>query len=118
MRGRVQRSLCAGMLGLEAMVVFLTTPVMLTVTDVSTTAGLVVGIGLTVSCLLGAALMRSRAGFVLGWLVQVAAIALGVVVPVMFGLGAVFLALYAGAAFLGAKIDRERAEREAPTLPS
>ena len=118
MSGRVQRSLCAGMLGLEAMVVFLTTPVMLTVTDVSTTAGLVVGIGLTVACILGAALMRSRVGFVLGWLVQVAAIALGVVVPVMFGLGAVFLALYAGAAFLGAKIDRERAEREAPTLPS
>src|SRR3954451_13607854 len=118
MSGRVQRSLCAGMLGLEAMVVFLTTPVMLTVTDVSTRTGLVAGLGLTVACVVGAGLMRSRAGFVLGWAVQVAAIALGFVVPVMFGLGAVFLALYAGAVFLGSKIDRERAEREAPTLPS
>jgi hypothetical protein len=118
MSGRVQRSLCAGMLCLEAMVVFLTTPVMLTVTDVSTAAGLVVGLGLTLACVIGAGLMRTRAGFVLGWVVQVAAIALGVVVPVMFGLGAVFLALYAGSVLLGAKIDRERAEREAPTLPS
>ena len=118
MTGRVQRSLCAGMLGLEAMVVFLTTPVMLTVTDVSTTAALVVGLGLTSACVIGAGLMRSRVGFALGWAVQVAAIALGVVVPVMFALGAVFLALYAGSVFLGAKIDRERAERGAPTLPS
>jgi hypothetical protein len=31
----------------------------------------------------------------------------------MFGLGAVFLALYAGSWFVGARIDRERAEREA-----
>jgi hypothetical protein len=106
------------MLALEAMVVFLTTPVMLTLTDVSTTAALVVGLGLTVACVLGAGLMRSPVGFYLGWLVQVAAIALGFVVPVMFGLGALFLALYAGSVLLGAKIDRERAEREAPTLPS
>lgn len=118
MSGQVQRSLCAGMLALEAMVVFLTTPVMLTVTDVPTSTGLVIGIGLTIACVLAAGLMRSLVGFVLGWLVQVAAIALGFVVPVMFGLGAAFLALYAGAVFLGAKIDRERAEREAPTLPS
>ena len=30
----------------------------------------------------------------------------------MFALGVVFLALYAGSCFLGARIDRERAERE------
>ena len=42
-----------------------------------------------------------------------ASLALGFVVTAMFALGVVFLALYAGSWFLGARIDRERAEREA-----
>ena len=37
--------------------------------------------------------------------------ALGFVVTAMFVLGLVFLALYAGSWYLGAQIDRERAER-------
>ena len=40
---------------------------------------------------------------------RVAAVALGFVVPAMFGLGAVFAALWAGADLLGRKIERERA---------
>ena len=38
-----------------------------------------------------------------------AAVALGFVVPAMFGLGAVFAALWVGADLLGRKIERERA---------
>jgi hypothetical protein len=38
-------------------------------------------------------------------------VALGYVVAIMFFLGAVFLGLWAAAYFLGARIDRERAER-------
>ncbi len=110
--GRTQRAMCSGMLGLEAVVLFLTIPVMLTLTSVSTTAAVAAGGGLTVACVLGAGLMRRRVGGPLGWVVQVCAIALGVVVPVMFVLGVVFLTLYAGSWVLGARIDRERAERE------
>ena len=110
--GRIQRACCSGMLLLEAVVLFLTTPVMLSLTDVDTVAALVVGVGLTLACFVAAGGMRASWGGPLGWVVQVAAIALGVVVPVMFALGAVFLALYAGSWFLGARIDRERAERE------
>jgi hypothetical protein len=110
--GRTQRAMCAGMLGLETVVLFLTIPVMLTLTSVSTAAGIAVGAGLTVVCLLGAGLMRRPIGGVIGWLVQVSAIALGFVVPVMFALGVIFLALYGGAWVLGARIDQERAERE------
>ena len=47
--GRIQRSMCAGMLGLEAVVLFLTIPVMLTLTDVSTGTGIAVGTVLTVA---------------------------------------------------------------------
>jgi hypothetical protein len=110
--GRIQRACCAGVLMLEAVVLFLTTPVMLSLTDVDTVAALVVGLGLTVACFAAAGGMRASWGGPLGWAVQVCAIALGVVVTVMFALGAVFLSLYAGSWFLGARIDRERAERE------
>jgi hypothetical protein len=104
--------MCAGMLGLEAVVLFLTIPVMLTLTEVSTGTGVAVGAGLTVACILAAGLMRRPVGGWIGWVVQACAIALGFVVPVMFALGVVFLALYGGSWVLGARIDRERAERE------
>ena len=113
MTGPVQRALAAGMLGLQSVVLLLTTPVMLSLTDVGTAPALLIGLGLTVACLVAAGLMRTRAGVLLGWGVQVASVLLGFVVPVMFALGVVFLALYAGAAALGGKVDRERAERAA-----
>jgi len=113
--GRVRRSMCAGMLGLQAVVVFLTTPVLLTLTDVATGVGLAIGLGLTLACVLAAAMMgRGRVGGVLGWVVQACSVALGVLVPVMVVLGLVFTALYAGSWVLGARIDREREERSAP----
>ena len=46
----------------------------------------------------------------MGWLIQVAAIALGFVVPMMFVLGGIFALLWGTAYFLGRKIERERAE--------
>ncbi len=61
-------------------------------------------------CLLLAGLLRSEAAYVAGWVVQVAAIALGFVVPMMFVLGAIFALLWGSAYFLGRKIERERAE--------
>lgn len=109
----IQRSMCAGMLGLQAVVLFLTTPVLLSLTDVGTVAGLVIGLGLTVLCVVAAGMMGRPLGYALGWAVQVLSITLGFVITAMFALGAVFLALYGGAYFLGARIDREKAERVA-----
>ena len=68
-----------------------------------------VGLGLAVVCLLLAGMLRAEWAYVAGYLVQVAAIGLGFVVPVMFGLGLVFAALWTGADLLGRKIERERA---------
>lgn len=107
-----QRQLSATMLALQAVVLGLTTPVMISVAGVSVGAALAVGLGLAVACVVVAGLLRRPWAYYLGWLIQVASIALGVVVPMMFLLGAIFLALWAGAYFVGAKIDRERAERE------
>ena len=109
----VQRSMCAGMLGLQAVVLFLVGVTLPSVTDVSPGAGVGIGLGLSVLCVVAAGLMRRPVGVWLGWAVQVLSIALGFVITAMFALGVVFLALYAGAYYLGDKIDRERAERMA-----
>ncbi|HET6561733.1 MAG TPA: DUF4233 domain-containing protein [Marmoricola sp.] len=112
--GRIQRAMCAGMLGLQSVVLLLTIPVMLSLTEVSTAVALVVGLGLMVACIAAAGLMGRPVGGALGWAVQAASLALGFVVTAMFALGVVFLALYAGSWFLGMRIDREREARAAP----
>lgn len=109
----MQATLCAGMLALQAVVLFLTVPVMLALTDVATGAALAIGLGLTVACILAAGMVRRPGGLWFGAAIQVASIALGVVVTAMFAAGAVFAALYFGAWYLGGRIDRERAERTA-----
>ncbi|HEX5771332.1 MAG TPA: DUF4233 domain-containing protein [Nocardioidaceae bacterium] len=107
-----QRSLAATMLSLQAVVLGLTTPVMISVASVPVATALWVGLGLMVACIVVAGMLRRPWAYYLGWAIQVASLALGFVTSVMFVLGAIFLALWAGAFFVGAKIDRERAERE------
>ena len=104
-----RRGMCAAVLCLEAITLGLTTPVMITIADVDTGTALTVGLGLAVVCLLLAGMLRAEWAYLAGYAVQVAAIGLGFVIPVMFGLGAVFAALWAGADLLGRKIERERA---------
>jgi hypothetical protein len=102
--------MCAGILSLEAVVLGLTTPVMINLASVPWRTACGVGLGLCVVCLLLAGLLRSEAAYVAGWVVQVAAIGLGFVVPMMFVLGGIFGLLWGTADVLGRKIDRERAE--------
>jgi hypothetical protein len=109
----VQRRLCSAILGLEAVVLGLSTLVLVPLSSVSDTAGLTIGLGLLVACVLIAGLLRFRWAFALGWLVQVAALALGFVIGAMFALGAIFLALWATAYLLGRRIETDRAAWEA-----
>ena len=104
-----RRGMCAAVLSLEAIALGLTTPVMITIADVATGTALAEGLGLAAACLLLAGMLRAEWAYLAGYAVQVAAVALGFVVPAMFGLGAVFAALWAGADLLGRKIERERA---------
>ena len=101
--------MCAAVLSLEAITLGLSTPVMITLTDVPTPTALVLGLGLTLACLLLAGLLRSEWAYGAGWVVQLAAIGMGFVVPMMFLLGAIFALLWGMAYFLGRKIERERA---------
>ena len=104
-----RRGMAAAVLSLEAITLGLTTPVMITIADVPTGTALAVGLGLAVVCLLLAGMLRAEWAYAAGYVVQLAAIGLGFVVPVMFGLGLVFAALWTAADLLGRKIERERA---------
>ena len=106
----MRRRLCAAILSLEAIAFGLSTPVLISIAGLSTAGALGIGLGLTVACVLVAGLLRFEWAFWLGWAIQMAAIALGFQVPTMFFLGAVFLALWATAWFLGRRIETERAE--------
>ena len=104
-----RRGMCAAVLSLEAITLGLATPVMVTIADVPLGTALSIGLGLTVVCLLVAGALRSEWAYRAGWLVQVAAVGLGVLVPLMFFLGGVFALLWGTADWLGRKIERERA---------
>ena len=105
----MQRRLCAAILLLETIAFGLSTPVLISVAGVATSTALWVGLGLAVACLLVSGLLRFVWGYWLGWAIQVAAIALGFAVAIMFFLGAVFALLWGTADLLGRKIERERA---------
>jgi hypothetical protein len=109
----LQRTMCAGILLLQAVALVPFAAVLLPLTDLSTSSAVALGVGLPLASLLAAGSLRTRVGGWFGWAVEIATVLTGLVVPLMWGLGLVFLALYAGSWFLGRRIDRERAERTA-----
>lgn len=104
-----RRGMCAAVLGLEAIVLGLTTPVMISIADVATGTALTVGLGLCVVCFLLSGMLRRPWAYYVGWAVQIAAILLGILIPLMFVLGGIFALLWGLADGLGRKIERERA---------
>jgi hypothetical protein len=70
---------------------------------------LLVGSVLAVVCLLGSGLMRRPYGVTAGWVVQALTLASGLIVPMMFVAGAVFLALWVASLVLGGRIDHAQA---------
>ncbi|QCC78641.1 DUF4233 domain-containing protein [Nocardioides daphniae] len=79
------------------------------VADVSRGVALLIGVGLAVLCLLTAGMLRRPWAYHVGTAIQVASLALGFVIPLMFVLGIIFALLWGGAIALGRKIEREKA---------
>jgi hypothetical protein len=104
-----RRGMCAAVLTLESITLGLTTPVMVTIADVPVGTALAIGLGLAGACLVAAGMLRKPWAYGLGWAIQVAAIGLGFLVPMMFFLGGLFALLWGSAYGLGRKIERERA---------
>ncbi|GAB3250008.1 hypothetical protein GCM10027425_07170 [Alteromonas gracilis] len=101
--------LCAAILIFEAIVLGLTTPVLISVVELDVALGASVGLGLALACILVAGMLRRSWAYPVGWVIQIAAIGLGVLVTAMYVLGLIFLALWAAAYILGGRIDDERA---------
>ncbi|MCW2787731.1 MAG: hypothetical protein JWQ91_1779 [Aeromicrobium sp.] len=103
------RGMCAAMLTLEAIILALAVPVMISVEDVGKPLALTTGLGLALLCILVAGSLRRPRAYVVGHAIQIGAIALGFLVPIMFFVGAMFAALWLGAFFLGRRIEDDKA---------
>ena len=103
------RGMCSAMLTLEAVILALAVPVMISVEDVSKPLALVSGLGLALLCLLTAGALRRPQAYVVGHAIQVGAVALGFLVTVMFFVGAISAALWFGAYFVGRRIEEDKA---------
>ena len=79
--------------------------------DGSGTAWLVVGCGLAVLCVLAAGSMRRPWGVTFGWVIQALTLLSALVVPMMFFVWLIFLALWVGCLMQGNKVDRLDARR-------
>jgi hypothetical protein len=104
-----RRMMCATILGLQCIVLGLSTPVLITVEDVDKSVALWIGLGLAVGAVVLAGLLRFEWAYYAGFALQVATLALGFVIPAMFVLGAIFGALWTTAYLLGKKIEADRA---------
>lgn len=103
------RGMCAAMLMLEAVILALAVPVMISVEDVSPPWALVSGLGLALLCILTAGALRRPQAYLVGHAIQVGAIGLGFLVTIMFFIGAIFAALWFGAFFVGKRIEEDKA---------
>ena len=104
--------IAATVLCIEAIVIALAIPVASTLADVETSTAVIVGLALAVACVVVAALLRrGRFAYYAGSVLQLAAVSLGLVVPAMFLLGAIFAVLWFLALFLGGKVEAAEAAR-------
>jgi Protein of unknown function (DUF4233) len=88
------------------MVVFgLAIPVMIFISGVPAAAAGTLGGAAAALAVVAAALLRSRVGYVLGWIAQVAGLALGLLTALMFIVGALFAAVWVLAFVLGKRLD-------------
>ena len=109
------RTLCSAVLAMEAILVLLALPLVVGGLEPTMTSWAVGG-GILVMVLLVVAIggLRRGWGVPLGWSLQVVLVLTGLLVPVMFFLGGVFLALWIAAIVIGGRVDRRRALPPAP----
>ena len=89
----------------EVIVFGLAIPVMILIAGVSAAAAAAFGGGAALLALLAAGLLRSRVGYILGWVAQLAALALGFLTTTMFIVGAVFAAVWVMSFVMGKRLD-------------
>lgn len=99
------RTVLMTLLFFEIIVFGLAIPVMIFQSDVSRTSAVALGGAAALLALVGALLIRRPAGYLVGWVAQVAGVALGFVTAAMFAIGGLFLALWVVTFVLGKRLD-------------
>jgi hypothetical protein len=104
--GNPMRAVLLAILIFEVVAFSLAIPVMIRISQVS--LGLAVGLGggAALLALLAAGLLRSPAGYLVGWSVQLIGLVLGFLTTPMFFVGGMFLALWLLTFILGKRLDR------------
>ena len=106
--------LCSAVLSLEAIVVLLAIPVVTTNGSTHNTALVVVlGLLLSLALLLAVGTLRRSWGLTVGWLLQIAVLAIGFLAPAMFIVGGIFAVLWFSAIHQGRRVDAIKAARQA-----
>lgn len=101
--------MCAAMLTLQAIIVGLAVPVLISIEDVEPSLALPLGLGLALVCVLTAGMLRRPWAYWVGHAAQVATIALGFLSAPMFFVGGLFALLWLSAFLLGRRIEADKA---------
>lgn len=80
-------------------------PVLIQLAGVGTGLAVFAAGGTALLCVIAGGALRTPVGYPLGWLAQLAGVALGFLTPVMFVVAALFVVVYVLAFVLGKKID-------------
>jgi len=103
--GNPMRVVLMTVLIFEMIVFGLAIPVMIFISDVPAAAAAGFGGGAAVLALVAAGLLRSGVGYLLGWLTQLAGLALGFLTTLMFIVGMLLAAVWVLAFVLGKRLD-------------
>lgn len=103
--GNPMRVVLMTVLIFEMIVFGLAVPVMIFISNVPAAAAASFGGGAAVLALVAAGLLRSGVGYVLGWLAQLAGLALGFLTTLMFVVGILLAAVWVLAFVLGKRLD-------------
>lgn len=104
--------MCASVLGFEAVMLALSCIIMISVEDVAVGTSLTIGLGLAVVALIIAGLLRFERAYYVGFAYQLAVIATGALIVIMFVIGAIFAGLWTASYVVGRKIEAEQAARQ------
>lgn len=108
--GNPMRMVLRALLFFEVVAFGLSIPVMIQVSGVSGLWAGVLGGTAALLCLVAAGLLKTRVGFLIGWIAQIAGVLLGLLTSGMFIIGGMFLALWVFTIVLGRRIESGQRE--------
>ena len=108
--GNPMRTVLLTLLLFEVIVFGLAIPVMIFLSEVAPGAAAALGGSAALLALVAAGLLRKPAGYLVGWVTQLAGVALGFVTTSMFAIGGLFALLWVVSFVLGKRLDAARPE--------